>query len=173
MMVSPARISRGMLASVMLQDTAGERVTGAPRSVGSPCDGCPRRSVCRAPCEAVEALLPAPGRGCGREVLSRVLSGSVDAARSPAFRVEPPELVEPPEASPGPAGDGPELHTLRRGLAALTPVQRAALLGNVEGRTFTAIGAELRCSKQAAHRVVHRGMRNLRRLCGMEQRPWP
>ena len=147
-----------------------------------PCDGCPARRTCRAPCELLAAELPpdeiafdsvsSPALMEGRAMTSQFMS--IDAATRDALPAAATALdVE------GPPVEAPYLGLLAEILGAamldalvrsiLTPTQHAVLreLALVPGAKLREGGAHVgrarHVSRQNVHRLKHAGLARLRR----------
>lgn len=142
----------------------------APNSAGgpdpaAPCEGCPRRARCGAPCALLAALLPDEDATAWNEVSSPALMAGrgVDEA----FMTMPAALVaeEPAELWPEiVARYGGE--RLRAAMAGLTAPQRAVLDLYLGGLSRSEIGTGRGTSRQATHKVFWAAVGRLQHALG-------
>lgn len=148
-------------------------------AVLGPCVPCSERATCRAPCAALEALLPAEYETPREEVLSPGLARG-DGYDEP-FRVLHPALVDDPE----PEGDAwaRAARALRerveallapvqldlwgaREPEALTRTQRETLRGLLAGLRQHEVARERGVARQQAHKALLAAVRRLGPLVG-------
>lgn len=144
-----------------------------------PCVPCPQRATCRAPCAALESLLPAAVETPREEVSSPALMRG--EGRDRAFFVLPPSLEEPDE----PSGDAwaraavelrrrveellaPQQLDLYapRGPEALTRTQRETLRGLLAGLRQHEVAEARGVARQQAHKALRAAVRRLAGLVG-------
>lgn len=146
---------------VVVRGPAG---TGGPDPT-RPCEGCPKRARCAAPCAALAQFLPDEDTTAWNEVSSPALMAGrgVDEA----FMTMPAALAgeEPAEVWPEVvARYGGE--RLRAALSDLTPQQRDVLELYLGGFSRAEIGTSRETSRQATHKVFWAAIGRLQRALG-------
>lgn len=176
-----ARAEQAQRAQLLLDFTLPPRpriTGGAPRVLpvardrggpdpARPCEGCPKRQRCRAPCELLAELLGAPEEIAAPNEIS---SPALMAGRGydPQFMTFPTVEDDPPEEElevwpQVVAAFGPKL---REALPKLTRAQREVVGMLLEGKTRSEVGQLRGTRRQVTHKILHAALRALTSVLG-------
>lgn len=170
--VRPSRHTRRALQLVLdlPRDIPGN-ATSTPtepneRNATKPCEGCPKRASCKAPCEELLALLPPEEIRAPNEISSPALMAG--RGYSESFMVRHPALMACDDEGPllWPVIVAEFAPLIRSALEVLTPTQRE-LMGRVLAGQTRAQAKHLRgVSRQSIHKVWHKALERLREVLG-------